>query len=194
MSLNAATNKSPNFCWRAICVYWGMLSVFWQAGYASLPSPYCLLVQSPKVSQRWDSECPLGSFLGCVHHLAHMSGLPVSQECVRAFHSSCEHLTLQVFLVSLLVSFFVPVVTSFSGSCHVRQLPQILFAHGFRVRSLALSMLWIRSNKDKPYEWGFCDMPDRSNNNSSLGMGTFTELQTVQRFPGAVGLLVFRLL
>lgn len=38
---------------------------------------------------------------------------------------------------------------------------------------LTLNMLWMTSNKDKICEWEFHNMPDRSNNDRSLGTGIF---------------------
>lgn len=103
------------------------------------------------------SEClgPSWVFPGYAHNTTHACGFLDPQKYVRVFQSLYGHLISQLLLLSVLVNLFsVATAITSSGSSDIKQLPLIVSHKQSWGKCCSQYELCIRSNKDKPCEWG----------------------------------------
>lgn len=165
-------------CWWTLCTCWGLPSMLWQAVcnfVLAFTSRFCRASRSARDPEH-------------AHSLGHICGFLDSWEFVNVFQSllwRSPYPTFPVRFYGLLVMFVLAIITA-SSTCYAKQLLLIVFEKTKTKKQgklFTLGELWVKSNRQALWMEFSRKVPDRSNEDSSLGMGLWEEIPTLFFLP-----------
>ena len=133
--------------------------IFLLLWFALCLSFHLLLDQVLELSQREELQA-----FACVpwaHIQPYTRGFPHPVEFVRAFQIPCSHSPVFFlsssssffFYDSLIIHLFDPTCFTTLGSCLISRCPRLILTNALEIRLFIASKFWVRSNKNKFFEW-----------------------------------------